>query len=141
MNPIPNPAIWGNCGTERVWSEEEKVFVLFFLSYPEAPYNPQQQGTEGAKLSDHSSCPGLHPVAHQQLEGSTELKAASISPKRILPKPKENYKRRLKGSCKPTHIPWSTELQDLGYLTPSGPGILQWWRSPLPALRMTLAFF
>lgn len=51
-------------------------------------------------------------MSHQQLDGRIKLKAASIYLKGILPKPKENYKRALKGSSKPTCSPRSAELQD-----------------------------
>lgn len=59
-------------------------------------------------------CPGSspRPISHQQLKHSTDLKAASVYLSKILLKTEENYKRALKGSCKPTCIPRSAELQD-----------------------------
>jgi len=58
------------------------------------------------------SCP--HAISHQQLEGISELKAATIYCKGILPKPKENDRRALKGSCKPTRSPRGAEPRDPG---------------------------
>lgn len=101
-----------------------ETFTLFSLHY--FPVFPQPEGglrlliTPGHGGSHGKAChiTAFHPdscpnpVSNQQLQGSTELKAANIYLNRILRKPQENYKRTLKGSCKPACSPQSAELQE-----------------------------
>lgn len=116
--PRSQPCHLGNLCNTGSLEPRRKGLCIIFMSHLEAgprllitpSHRPLREPSSGITAFCPGSCP--HPISHQQLKHSTELQAASIYLSEILPKTEENYKRALKGRCKPTCIPRSAELRD-----------------------------